>query len=169
MLIMFIPVWYVAPTSLPSLAWENFPLWPGIHICECQMGVLSKNWPRILHVIDRSETGSHTQSRWELLQLMMHFALIVIVNCIKRILYLYWQLWEWTIWGVLLLPWCVSVWGIDTRFSYPDSKIHGTNMGPISGRQDPGGPHVGPMNFAIWVITFVLMTARCGWCKRIPP
>ena len=24
-------------------------------------------------------------------------------------------------------------------------------MGPIWGRQDPGGPHVGPMNFAIWV------------------
>ena len=24
-------------------------------------------------------------------------------------------------------------------------------MGPISGPQDPGGPHVGPMNFATWV------------------
>ena len=23
-------------------------------------------------------------------------------------------------------------------------------MGPIWGRQDPGGPHIGPMNFAIW-------------------
>ena len=23
-------------------------------------------------------------------------------------------------------------------------------MGPIWGRQDPGGPNVGPMNFAIW-------------------
>ena len=31
-----------------------------------------------------------------------------------------------------------------------DSKVHGGNMGPIWGRQDPGGPHVGPMNFAIW-------------------
>ena len=34
---------------------------------------------------------------------------------------------------------------------YPDSKVHGVNMGPIWGRQDPGGPHVGPVNFAIWV------------------
>ena len=34
---------------------------------------------------------------------------------------------------------------------YPDSKIHGANMGPIWGRQDPGGPHAGPMNPAIWV------------------
>ena len=32
----------------------------------------------------------------------------------------------------------------------PDSKVHGANMGPIWGRQGPGGPHVGPMNLAIW-------------------
>ena len=38
-----------------------------------------------------------------------------------------------------------------TRLSQPDSKIHEANMGPIWGRQDPGGPLAGPMNFAIWV------------------
>ena len=32
----------------------------------------------------------------------------------------------------------------------PDSRVHGTNVGPTWGRQDPGGPHVGPMNYAIW-------------------
>ena len=32
----------------------------------------------------------------------------------------------------------------------PDSKVHGADMRSIWGRQDPGGPHVGPMNFAIW-------------------
>ena len=37
----------------------------------------------------------------------------------------------------------------------PDSKVHGANMRPIWGRHDPGGPHVGPMNLAIWV----------GYCK----
>ena len=36
-------------------------------------------------------------------------------------------------------------------FSYPDNKVHGANVGPIWGRQDPGGPHVGAMNFVIWV------------------
>ena len=41
--------------------------------------------------------------------------------------------------------WCVT----DCR-SVPDSKVHGANMGPIWDRQDPGGPHVGPVNFAIW-------------------
>ena len=34
--------------------------------------------------------------------------------------------------------------------NHPDSKVHGANMGPIWGRQDPGGPHVGPMDFVIW-------------------
>ena len=33
----------------------------------------------------------------------------------------------------------------------PDSKVHGANIEPIWGRQDPGGPHVGPMNFGVWV------------------
>ena len=32
----------------------------------------------------------------------------------------------------------------------PDSKVHGANVGPSWGRQDPSGPHVGHMNFAIW-------------------
>ena len=27
--------------------------------------------------------------------------------------------------------------------NYPDSKVHGAYMGPIRGRQDPGGPRVG--------------------------
>ena len=29
-------------------------------------------------------------------------------------------------------------------YASPDSKIHGANMGPTWGRQDPGGPHVNP-------------------------
>ena len=40
----------------------------------------------------------------------------------------------------------------------PDCKIHGANMGPTWGQQDPGGPHVGPMNLAIWeVITSMIL------------
>ena len=39
---------------------------------------------------------------------------------------------------------------------YLDSKVPAANMGPIWGRQDPGGPHVGPMNFAIWVVPYIL-------------
>ena len=49
----------------------------------------------------------------------------------------------------------VFVWEIPFS-SYPDNKVHGVNMGPIWGRQDPGGPHVGPMNFDI----------RVGWLKN---
>ena len=39
---------------------------------------------------------------------------------------------------------------------YPDSKVHGANMGPIWGQQDPGGPHVGPVNFPIPVANYML-------------
>ena len=35
-------------------------------------------------------------------------------------------------------------------YHLPESKVHGANTGPIWGRQDPGGPHVGPMKFALW-------------------
>ena len=42
-----------------------------------------------------------------------------------------------------------NVWQIN--LTYPESKVRGANMGTIWGRQVPGGPHVGPMNFAIWV------------------
>ena len=34
---------------------------------------------------------------------------------------------------------------------YPDSKVHGTNMGPTWFLSAPDGPHVGPMNLAIRV------------------
>ena len=36
-------------------------------------------------------------------------------------------------------------------YTSPDNKVHGADMGPIWGRQDPDGPHGSPMNFAIWV------------------
>ena len=36
--------------------------------------------------------------------------------------------------------------------TYPDCKVDDANMGPIWGRQDPGGSHVDSLNFAIWVI-----------------
>ena len=51
---------------------------------------------------------------------------------------------------------------VEFRHRDPDSKVHGANTGPIWGRQDPGGPHVGPMNFAIW-----RHNAKCGvvWCE----
>ena len=32
-------------------------------------------------------------------------------------------------------------------YNTPDGKVHGANVGPTWGWQDPGGPHVGPMNF----------------------
>ena len=49
-------------------------------------------------------------------------------------------------------PWHMAGWPfLALGDTYPESKVHWANMGPIWGRQDPGGLHVGPMNFAIWV------------------
>ena len=55
-----------------------------------------------------------------------------------------------------------------SQYKDPDSKVHGANMWLIWGRQDPGGPHVGPMapnwphvgpmNLAIWVWVFIMGT-----------
>ena len=65
----------------------------------------------------------------------------------------------------IIIDWClggasqcagVADWTwrlISIRELVPDSKIHGANMDPIWGRQDPGGPHVGPVNFVIWGVT----------------
>ena len=42
-------------------------------------------------------------------------------------------------------------WNRNMLDKRPDIKLHGANIGPIWDRQDPGGSHVGPMNFAVWV------------------
>ena len=42
----------------------------------------------------------------------------------------------------------------------PDSKVHGAKVEPIWGRQDPGGPHVGPMNFVIWVLKLQKLSVK---------
>ena len=44
-------------------------------------------------------------------------------------------------------PSIISEFGLNGNT--PDGKVHGANMGPIWGRQDPGGPHVCLMNSAI--------------------
>ena len=47
---------------------------------------------------------------------------------------------------------CTGMSNTGNLLAKPDSKVHGDNMGPIWGWQDPSGPHVGPMNFAIWYL-----------------
>ena len=62
----------------------------------------------------------------------------------------------------LFVPWSLFVFGVGSHYlrltqytpvyfdAGPDNKVHGANTGPIWGRQNPDGPHVGPMNHAIW-------------------
>ena len=46
----------------------------------------------------------------------------------------------------------------------PNNKVYGANMGPTWDQQDPGGPHVGPMNLAIWG---VLQNTITGYVSEI--
>ena len=52
-------------------------------------------------------------------------------------------------------------WELYVRAETGDSNVHGANMGPSWGRKDPGGPYLGPMNFAIWVLTHYTFS---WWC-----
>ena len=58
-------------------------------------------------------------------------------------------LWTKLVWTIMRL----LSFGPDEHRKHPDSKVHRANMGPIWGQPDPAGPHVGPMNFAIWAAT----------------
>ena len=59
-------------------------------------------------------------------------------------------------WNGVYPPWFIH--GLSgTICVIPDSKVHGANMGPIWNRQDPGGPHVGPVNIAIWDVPYVFV------------
>ena len=52
--------------------------------------------------------------------------------------------------------WSYVFLALTHRYINPDTKVHGANMGPIWGQQDPGGPHIGPMNIAIWEWTAII-------------
>ena len=53
-------------------------------------------------------------------------------------------------WGqTILMKQSVAVYNFNLR--YPDTKVHGANMGPNWVLSVPDGPHVGPMNLAIRV------------------
>ena len=55
---------------------------------------------------------------------------------------------------------------------YPERKVHGANMGPIWGRQDPGGPHVGHVNIAIYAPVCcpkvrIRLDSKLPMCKKL--
>ena len=61
----------------------------------------------------------------------------------------------------------VNIWNIDAmqkillalwQYRTPDSKVHGANTQPTWVLSFPGGPHVGPMNLAIWALLMEKVT-----------
>ena len=59
---------------------------------------------------------------------------------------------------VIFIPW----------YTYPDSKVHGAYMGPIWGRQDPCGPHMGHVNLDIWVLLWIRRRLCITVAKPLP-
>ena len=49
----------------------------------------------------------------------------------------------------------------------PASKVHGANMGPTWGPQDPGGPHAGHMYLAIWDVLYSMVAGEMSWCNHM--
>ena len=49
------------------------------------------------------------------------------------------------------------------RWYFPDSKVHGANMGPTWVLSAPDGPHVGPLNLAIRVV----YVTSCRWPPQV--
>ena len=49
-----------------------------------------------------------------------------------------------------MLMLCITK-AVTNDYGFPDSKVHGANMGPTWVLSAPDGPHVGPMNLAIGV------------------
>ena len=63
------------------------------------------------------------------------------------------------IWLAIAFTW--QSWSkFDTN---PDNNVHEANMGPISGRHEPGGPYVGPKNFPIceWPTLGLVLPLAC--------
>ena len=56
--------------------------------------------------------------------------------------------WHWSIIRAWYIPLANSLEEVS-----PDSKVDGANMGPTWVLSAPGGPHVGPINLAIWETT----------------
>ena len=66
-------------------------------------------------------------------------------------------------WEISLINYASNYWHlpVDEGRLLPANKVHRANMVPIWGRQDPVGPHVGPMNLVIWVLP-----DKPGGCRR---
>ena len=62
-------------------------------------------------------------------------------------------------WFLSAPTWC----GQSCFEMFPDSKAHGANMEPTWVLSAPDGPHVGPMNLAIRVITVLSLPQMVPW------
>ena len=116
--------------------------WGPPETCQPHMGPVLAPWTLLLGITWTSPLAPCSHNELKSLQsvtkIKMQFCSVLIPT------------FHWTFW----IGDCINGvyfrrnWRFDT---YTDSKVHRANMGPIWGPWVPGGPHVGPMNFAIRV------------------
>ena len=63
-------------------------------------------------------------------------------------------------------PSCSWFWCDIFHKVHPGGKVNGATLGPIWGRQDPGGPHFGPLNLAIWADTKASLPGSLHKCRH---
>ena len=126
-------------TVLAQIAKFIGPTWGPSGSCRPQMGPMWVPW---ILLLGSCQTSSQvTGDLWSRGVLAKRY------NASKQVLYneyMYYVIIKCR--RYVLVFWRALVTSLITRFM-------GVNMGPMWGRQDPGGPHVGPMNKTIhWLI-----------------
>ena len=96
-------------------------------------------WNQIIHIICEVHTRTHTQTH------PIHFW--IIEYSIALLMYKMTKCMMPSLFENMFIKTC------DVH-DYPDSKVHGVNMGPIWVLSAPDGLHVGPTNLAIRVFTY---------------
>ena len=75
---------------------------------------------------------------------------------VNKLQYMFWSV------GVILVP--LLAYTVYSGIIILFSKVHGANMGPTWGRQNPGGPQVGHVNLASWVNNQGVYIHKCSEC-----
>ena len=98
----------------------------------------------------RAARLSATVGDWSINQVLHHMSYSSVINVQLRLINMIYFLSS-----LLILFESINSF---TEQVYTDSKVHGANMGSTWVLSAPDGPHVGPMNFAIRVVTVVCLT-----------
>ena len=108
-------------------------------------------WPNLSGIYSHLQADFHAMLTWEILVVIIQAPKVVDICGVRT------SFSTSTNFTIIALPlwtcFCSKMPTVTNLIigyeTVPDSKVHEAYMGPTWGRQDPGGPHVDPMNLAI--------------------